>query len=168
MGFVSNGDAKKEKFDFVEKIYNRILVFGSDGKEEKDTAIEGNEDKLRKKLEPGSLLEVKKKKFLKELEVVLMAEDKTKAEKVMGNTKQTHLTHQANPPNSTPDPVPPQPTAHHTDPTTIHHQNSAPNPRPKPISKPITTHNQIRFANPQPRRSRRHNNYQILDHANLT
>ena len=57
--------------------------------------------------------------------------------------------------------------AYHTNPTTIYHQNSAPNPWPKSISKPITTHNQIRFANPQPRWSRHHNNYQILDHVDL-
>ncbi|KAF3952922.1 hypothetical protein CMV_021576 [Castanea mollissima] len=76
VGFVSDGESKQEKFDFVEKIDNGILVSGSAGKEEKDSAIEGNEDKLGKKLEPESLLEVKKKKLLKELE------DKINAEKV--------------------------------------------------------------------------------------
>ena len=82
VGFVSDGEAKQEKFDFVEKIDNGILVSGSAGKEEKASPVEENEDKLGKKLEPESLLEVKKKKLLKELEVALMAEDKTNAEKV--------------------------------------------------------------------------------------
>ena len=94
-GYVCDGEAKQEKFDIekggVEETAKEGLLSASADKEEKalvksevgvGVVFAKEESKeLGKEFESEILLEVKKKQLLEKLEVVLMAEDKTQAER---------------------------------------------------------------------------------------